>query len=444
MNLAELPSPLRKTAYALALAALFAPTAEAAPGDLLGPAITVAGTAAYTPAVARNAAGEFIVVWANDFFDSAPGAIAARLFAADGTPAGPAFAVTGGRGRTPSVAMNAEGAFVVSWIDDIERSVEARVYDAGAVPRSGELTIATGIEGQYTAEGINPESAVAIDDDGDFVVGWSVAAPHPGTRIGDVPYLFSGIPLYAPGIDRVYARRFNADGTASGSPRLLDERASLRFDSGNKSLSVAMSASGAYAVVWSFADALGRSHVYGRRFKADGGNDGLKFRVDDAQVSVGDDSEASAAMDPAGGLLVTWKERLGVLNSDLRYRIKVKAYAANGSVRLPEFDPFAGVQAVPAYDLGARPRIAVDPLGAFVISTDEGTIDSQSGYTVSSVVVRLFQASGAPLSGKQTLAVGTQYGAANGVAMDAAGSPVVSYIRALNPRGVFAQRLLGP
>ena len=75
----------------------------------------------YSPSVAASPAGDFVVVWeqlsgccATDYID-----IVGRLYHSDGSPNGDEFTVYedsfGDQGSRPSVAMDADGDFVVAW-----------------------------------------------------------------------------------------------------------------------------------------------------------------------------------------------------------------------------------------------------------------------------------------------------------------------------------------
>ena len=106
---------------------------------------TLANTAtsdiAQTPAVAMNAAGDSVIVWASD---AAGGAVYGQLFNAGGTKIGTQFQInqTGvGDSPAPAVAMDAEGDFAVSW-NDAGSSVFSRLYNATGTAVTGQTLIA--------------------------------------------------------------------------------------------------------------------------------------------------------------------------------------------------------------------------------------------------------------------------------------------------------------
>ncbi|MCZ7583136.1 MAG: hypothetical protein M5R36_07250 [Deltaproteobacteria bacterium] len=90
------------------------------------------------PAVDQDADGNFVVAWKESLGGVV--SIRARAFNADGTPAGASFAVAGGAGLavdSPSVAVDADGDFVVVWTQSSggPSGVYAQRYDAAGAPQ---------------------------------------------------------------------------------------------------------------------------------------------------------------------------------------------------------------------------------------------------------------------------------------------------------------------
>ena len=92
---------------------------------------------------------------------------------------------TGGQ-EYPSVAVGLDGAFVVVWQsvgsdngDSSNLSIQARRYASGGIPLGGEFLVNT-----YTTDG-QAYPSVAIDAEGDFVVVWQST----GSDHGDSSYI---------------------------------------------------------------------------------------------------------------------------------------------------------------------------------------------------------------------------------------------------------------
>jgi hypothetical protein len=134
----------------------------------------------HAPAVATDAAGNFVVVWtsrAGDGTDTFVESIQAQRFDAAGTPLGSQFQVntyTTNHQDGPDVVSDPAGNFVALWssaggsgTDPVSRSVQGQRYDASGAPVGGEFQVNT-----YTTGG-QYVGGVATDGAGNFLVVWS-------------------------------------------------------------------------------------------------------------------------------------------------------------------------------------------------------------------------------------------------------------------------------
>ncbi len=191
------------------------------------------------PAVAMDAAGDFVVAWQS--FDQAGSVsdfdIYAQRYGSDGAPLGSNFLVnayTSGDQEYPAVAMDATGDFVVAWKSygqagsSSEFDIYAQRYGSDGAPLGSNFLVNT-----YTS-GNQEFPAVAMDAAGDFVVAWK------GYN--------SSTTFYGIGI---YAQRYAADGAPEGSnfpvPGLTptDSSVGLAFDA---TPSVALDAVGDFVI----------------------------------------------------------------------------------------------------------------------------------------------------------------------------------------------------
>jgi hypothetical protein len=160
------------------------------------------------PDVARGPAGDFVVVWqssGSSGSDSSNDSIQAQRFDADGIPLGAELQVnsfTTDAQRSPAVAMDAQGNFVVVWgslgstgPDTSYSSVQARLYDFSGTPLGPEFQV-----NSFTT-GYQRYPAVATDAAGNFVVVW-----QSGGSLGSDSSGYS-----------IQARHFAADGSALGT-----------------------------------------------------------------------------------------------------------------------------------------------------------------------------------------------------------------------------------
>jgi hypothetical protein len=280
------------------------------------------------PALALDAAGNFVVVWqslvASNF------QIRARRFDATGQPRGDEFLVSTRRGDThaaPVVVMARNGGFVVAWESPLQGSYEirARLFDAQGVAQGGEIAVNT-----LTASS-QRSPALAVDASGNFVVVWrsniagsfelraqrfnakAVAQgselPVNAFRAGD--QLAPAVAMDARGnfvvvwenaLDdqfEIRSRRFSAQGVA------LAEEAAVSSESAGEQFSpaVAMSAHGDFVVTW-HGEARGDAEIRARTFSRQGVARGGELAVN--SVSAGTQKSAAVAMNARGDFAVCW------------------------------------------------------------------------------------------------------------------------------------------
>ena len=342
------------------------------------------------PAVATDASGEFVVVWAS------PYGIFGRRFDASGTPQGGEFLVstyTTGRKRVPavsadpngnfvvvwhsygqdgsyygvfgqrfnaaggrlgsefrinsyttsnqvqaSVAMDPSGSFVVVWqsFDGNAGGIFGQRFDGAGAPQGSEFQVNLAILGSQD----NP--AVASDEAGNFVVAWSNNGLEPG----------------------IFAKRFDASGTPQASE--------FRVNAYTTSLSrprVALDPNGNFVVVWQGRDAasgfFGSAGVFGRRFDASGVPQGPEFQAN--TYTTGFQTAASVASDENGNFVVVWQGTGQDAGGSylLGSGVFGRRYDASGVAQEKEFR-------INSYTTGEQtnPAVARSPDGDFVVVWD--------------------------------------------------------------------------
>ncbi|MEM9219612.1 MAG: calcium-binding protein [Cyanobacteria bacterium P01_F01_bin.150] len=218
------------------------------------------------PSVAMDSNGDFVVTWR---FDSDLGDIFARRFGATGTAQGSAFQVntiTEDRQSEPDVAMDANGNFVVTWVTD-DNDIAARRFNALGTPLANEFEVNTNtINAQ-----LNP--AVAMNDSGAFVISWE----------GDA-------------ISGISAQRYNPDGTPNGGELIVntDQNFETKPD-------VAITNEGHVAIAW---DEFG-GEVYVRTYLASGVTNHATSQI--SSGTAGSAFESAIALEDADGdLAIAW------------------------------------------------------------------------------------------------------------------------------------------
>jgi phosphoheptose isomerase len=236
------------------------------------------------PAVAMDADGDFVATWTSYGQDGSGDGVYAQRYNAAGVAQGTEFQVntytTDGQ-IARSVAMDANGDFVVAWTSYYQDRSYAGVY----AQRYNAAGVAQGSEFQVNSYETNDQAypAVAMDADGDFVVAWQ----------SDQEGAYGGY--------GVYARRYNAAGVAQGTEFQINTYTS--YD--QAAVSVAMDADGDFVVAWqSLLQDLDSHGIYAQRYNAAGVAQGSEFRVN-TYITSGQ-TTPSAAMDVDGDFVVTW------------------------------------------------------------------------------------------------------------------------------------------
>ena len=200
-------------------------------------------------AVATTGTGTYLVVWSSfgqdDFSNPISGGVFGGLFDSSGAPLGPQFQInsfTENNQYDPAVAADAAGNFIVAWSsyeqDLSDGGIFARRYDSAGTAQATEFQInQTTVGGQYAA-------AVTAEDDGDFVVTWT-SFGQDGANLGvfgrrfnslgvaqGVEFLVNSLPWASRATRRsVTTRRAARRGMGEQARyRLRHLRAAIRFD----------------------------------------------------------------------------------------------------------------------------------------------------------------------------------------------------------------------
>ncbi len=234
------------------------------------------------PSVAVAGDGSFVIGWADKARDGSGWGVAAQRYDVQGLPAGGAFVVnttTAGDQTQAAVARDLSGNFVATWTGADgygQPGVFAKVYDAAGAVLRDEFLVSESTVGHRD----NP--AVAMADDGDFVVTWS-SYGQDGSGWG------------------IYARRFTPDGQARGAAFRVNDHVN-----GNQWFSaIAMLANGDTVIAWTSDDTSGgNAGILAREFSAAGVPVGDEMLVNTTQN--GNQWYPSVAASDADGFGVVW------------------------------------------------------------------------------------------------------------------------------------------
>ena len=302
------------------------------------------------PSVAMDGDGDFVVTWVSSGQDGSRYGIYGQRYNSDGTTNGSEFKVntyTTNYQSRPSVAMDSDGDFVVTWLsprqDESDYGIYGQRYNSSGVAQGGEFQVNT----YTTSNQIFP--SVAMDSDGDFVVTW-VSSGQDSSNYG------------------IYGQRYNSDGTTNGS----EFQVNTYTTNYQSRPSVAMDSDGDFVVTWlSPGQDDSRSGIYGQRYNSSGVAQGGEFQVNTYTTS--DQIFPSVAMDSNGDFVVTWQSN-GQDGSN--YGIYGQRYNSSGVAQGGEFQ-------VNTYTTSDQifPSVAMDSDGDFVVTWVSDTQDG-SGYDI--------------------------------------------------------------
>lgn len=270
---------------------------------------------------------------------------------------------TAGEQQDSAVAVSSNGDFVTVWTSDRDGGGGSTIMmsrnSADGSPfflLSGEVPVNEDVSGTQNSP------AVAMNSRGDYVVAWS------------------GDGLGGNGSD-VYLRRFHYSGLAASSQVRVNS-----FTTGDQlQPAVGRDADGDTVVVWASENQDGDGWgIYGMRFDADGTSVGGEFLVN--SLTLGDQQNASVAMDAIGNFVVTWTSSTGDGDGAT---IFARRWNNQGMALGAEFQ-------VNSYSTGAQtsPSIDGNAAGDFVITwTSQG--EDGDGF---GVFAKLFDSSGSAVT----------------------------------------------
>ena len=302
------------------------------------------------PQVAMSSNGDFVVVWdSGSTLGNANGQrVQGQRFASDGSTLGVHFeinAFTSGIHTLPSIAMSANGDFVVAWEsgeDDMGCDIDAHCIQARRFASDGSM-----LGDQFQTEsqpsgggvgGVVGRPSVAFGPDDGFVVSWTSYV-----SVGD---------------GNIQARRFDSVGDPMGDQFLVNS-----FTDQNQTLSaVAIGPDGTSLVTWqswgSFDSDSSQYSIQGQLYASNGTAMGDQFQIntyttlhqEQPTVTLGDDE-----------IVVLWESEGSNGSDAVRYSIQGQRYYTDGSRKGGQFQ-------VNSYVISDQrlPALAIDADGDLV------------------------------------------------------------------------------
>jgi hypothetical protein len=284
--------------------------------------------------VAMDADGDFVVSWQSKGQDGDNYGVYAQCYDKTGAKVGNEFQVntyTTNYQGLPSIAMDAAGDFVISWQsnsqDGSSYGIYAQRYNESGVKVGGEFQV-----NSYTTSSQAAPSA-AMDNYGSFIISWG--SGHDGSNYG------------------IYAQRYDKSGAAIGNEFQVNTYTTNR----QANPSAAMNADGDFMISWqSYGQDGSKYGVYAQRYDKTGTVVGSEFSVN--SYTTNNQISPSAAMDAAGDFVISWE------SYGSSYGIYAQRYDKSGAVVGTNFLVNTSTQAQGSKN---DPAVAMDAAGDFVI-----------------------------------------------------------------------------
>lgn len=229
------------------------------------------------PTVAMDPNGNFVIAWASNQSDQ--GDIIFQQFDAAGVRQGPetqANNTANGNQTNPTVAVDSSGNFVIAWQDSSSGTTDIRFRRFNS---SGNAFAGDTVANTSSGSQLNP--GIAMQPNGQFVITWD----------GNGPSDSQGI----------FFRRYNASGVAQDS---TDVRANST--TGATAPSIGISSSGDFAIAWTNNDTNGTG-IFAQQFFSTGARSGAEFRVN--TTTANNQSEASVGSNADGDVFIVWRSQ---------------------------------------------------------------------------------------------------------------------------------------
>jgi hypothetical protein len=302
-----------------------------------------------SPSVAADAAGNFVVVWADYAAHDGNGSgVFAQRYDGSGSPIGSELQVntytTGDQAGFPAVAASTGGDFVVTWSsygqDGRGFGIFAQRFDSNGM--------ADGSEFQVNGYTTNDQrfARIAADSSGNFVVVWRGSGDQDGSYAG------------------VFGRRYDGNGVPQGGEFQVNSYTT----NDQLGASVAFDPTGDFVVVWSSDLQDGSSAgAFGKRYDANGMAVGGEFQLN--SYTTGIQGPLAVEFDAGGSFVVA----LASSDGD-GFGVFARHFDAGGTPLGPEF-------LVNAYTTGNQlsADLAMGPAGTFVIVWPSFGQDGDSG-----------------------------------------------------------------
>jgi hypothetical protein len=307
------------------------------------------------PAIAVDAAGNFMVVWMDCRNGGQDPDIYAQRYSSSGEAQGANFQVNNEDSRylmtfEPAIAADAEGNFVVVWQHvwyypgacGSAANIYGQRYNSSGEAQGANFRVNDGLSGSQSYP------AIAVDGGGNFVVVWKDEGD------GMNPH-------------GIYAQRYTSSGAKQGANFRVNDDIGFSY---KFRPAIAVDAGGNFMVAWvdSRKGNYENCDIYAQRYSSSGIAQGINFQVNEISSSVDNQSGPSVSLDSGGNFLVVWHD---YRNGDPD--IYAQRYSSNGAKQDANFR----VNDDSGSSFQLHPAVSGDISGnVLVVWEDERNLDS--------------------------------------------------------------------
>ncbi|MEZ4885306.1 MAG: hypothetical protein R3E32_11310 [Chitinophagales bacterium] len=307
--------------------------------------------------------GDFVIAWGSDGQDGSDFGIYAQRYNSSGTPQGSEFKVntfTNNSQNVPSVGMDSDGDFVITWVsesqDGSDEGVYAQRYNSSGVPQGSEFLVNT-----YTTND-QVFSSIGMDSDGDFVIAWTSDGQDGASR-------------------GIYAQRYNSSGAPQGSEFKVNTYTSNNQTTPN----VGMDSDGDFVIAWQSNGQDGYGYgVYAQRYNSSGTPQGSEFLVNTS--TIGFQTHPKIGMDSDGDFVITWKGTDGDGDGVFMQRYNSSGVPQGSEVLVN----------TNTYEDQNDPDIGMDSDGDFTITWESAYQEGGFDGSLDAIYAQHFDSSGTP------------------------------------------------
>jgi hypothetical protein len=235
------------------------------------------------PSIATSNTGKFIIVWENNDVDSGNNkiSVSSQLYNFPDIKVGSEFTVDNKQYdcRYPNVAINESGNFVVVWMQDrTANSIMARLYSTDGNPKTEPFEVTTTRFSSTTCP------SVEMSPDGHFVITWD-GDPNSASN------------------DDIHARLYQPDGTSASEQLVVN----ITQEGAQQWPQVAMNNKGEFVIVWEgesgFED--NGTDIFAQRYNSLGQPIGDEFQINTYVID--DQRYPVVALKDTGKFITAWQ-----------------------------------------------------------------------------------------------------------------------------------------